>query len=292
MKLYLLLMLCAALASTVSLASNNLSFEQLKDRFQIKGEIFYTDITGKKILRRGGESKSWRMSKTNEKAEIEGNWGANANEENGVAIHSIWTLKSDGTVQAVIEEFGHEEIENKPNGEFGYKFTNLLKKGEYNIQDFSPVTWVSERPNKKERTIVRFTLNLRDEDDPKPLKDMPISGTDMFMSDNEGNVWAQYLSGSGKYMGMKTVRGALFFSYYPFSGAKEIGVAAGNKIDFKIDAKRTVTLQSKTDFLPADLRTIVYGIYVSGQKTDRWSSTHFSTSSTESNFLKHIQNKN
>lgn len=268
--------------------SNVLAPDQLRSRLEIRGEIFYFDSDGKRLLEKGHQWRVWNLRATKGKSEIESRWSSGDVQLGEFAIHHIWNLQSDGTLSVRIEEYAKVEDVKKPNGESEVKFVDLLKKDERILTDFSPISWVSVRPGQKRRVVVRFTPNLTDAPEPEKLTELPISGTAIMVTDNEGNLWTENTTLSGKYIGFTTHKGSLFLSYYPFKGASEIGLAKGNQIEVRLGGSKTATVTSRTAFLPEDVHAIVYGIYRPEQKTARLKSTHTRSSNQEGRFLESI----
>lgn len=114
---------------------------------------------------------------------------------------------------------------------------------------------------------------------------MPIAGTGVSISDNQGYLWAEGLEINGKYTGVKSHRGTLAISYVPFEGAKEIGFAEGNKITLNMDKKFQISLKASTSFLPAGVTAKVYAVYLPEKKSKGFNSVHSFDSNKEDRFL-------
>src|SRR6185437_14293131 len=91
-------------------------------------------------------------------------------------------------------------FEHKKNG-MGGDYKDLVKKKEIEVSDFAPIIWVSET-HKKTRVIMRFIPSLRDDERPKALTDLPMSGNETLITDNEGTLWVQHFTFEGKYVGL------------------------------------------------------------------------------------------
>ncbi len=265
---------------------NPLSLEQLKSRLEVRGEIFYFDSEGKRLLEKSSQWRLWRLRMTSGKAEIESRWSSGSVQGNEFAIHHVWTVQEDGSVKVLIEEYARVEEGKGSDGKSDVKFVDLIKKDERVLSDFSPISWVSVRPDHKRRVVIRFTPNLSDEPEPRRLVDLPISGSEIMITDNVGNLWTEHNTLSGKFVGFTTHKGSVFISYSPFKGASEIGFASGKRIELRLDGTKVATLTSQTDFVPVNVRALVYGIYRPSQRTTRLTSTHTRSSSEESKFLK------
>jgi len=270
------------LISVLAFAAHKpLEISELIPRLEIKGEIFVLDPTGKRILFQQNESKSWRIR--GDKGRIENHWSSET-EDYLVAFHHIWEVQPDGSIRALIEQYGKIERDNKsdPN------FTNLIKKQELILENFDPISWIVTE-DKRRRVVARFTPRMRADDTPKSLSDLPISGTDIMVTDNKGFVWAENADVDAKYVGLITSRGALFLSYYPFQGATELGSASDNKIEINLDKKHEVTITSEIPFLPKGVHARVYGMYKPEKQTARLSSLHTVTSNHEDRFQQSLK---
>lgn len=265
------------------------SLQKLKSRFEVIGEIFYFDSSGKHLLAEGAEWRSWKPRAITGNLQIESQWSSDSKQGESFAVHHSWTIENDGSIKVLIEEYGKTEEIKTADGQNSVNFTNLLKKEETILKDFAPVTWISVKPGQARRVVIRFTPRLSKDKEIKQLTELPISGTSVLITDNEGNLWTENNDMSGKYVGFTTHNGSIFISYYPFQGASEMGFASGHKIELRLAGKKTATLTSQTAFLPEDVRATVYGIYRPLQRTGRTGSTHTRTSSKEEPFLKAIQ---
>lgn len=288
--IFLLPVLAVSFCSNIVVAKEDaLTVTEIKSRFEVRGEVYFLDSDGKKVLEKGSQSRIWKPRVFDGKAEIDHQWSSGSIQNGEFALHHIWTVQDDGTIRVKVEEYGKVEDKKKSNGEHDVQFSELLKKDERVLENFSPISWVSARPNAKHRVLIRFIPQISDEDQPKKITELPISGTDIMITDNEGSVWTEHNNVSGKYVGFTTHRGSLFLSFYPFRGASEMGYASGNKIELQLGGKRVATLTSQSPFLPNDVRGIVYGYYRADQKTHRLSSTHTRTSNQENRFLDSIR---
>lgn len=266
------------------LDSNTLSVAELKQRLYVIGEMFVLDASGKRLLQRGAEWRKW--NNRDQTGKIESNWSSQMDEGVTVALHHRWEVQEDGSLKALIEQFA--EIVDKKDG--GPEFKKLVKKEEFVVENFQPVTWVAVQ-DEKSRIIVRFSPSLSEEPETTQIGEIPISGSELVISDNLGNVWASEVDLQAKFAGFITHRGGLFLSYYPFAGAKELGYAAGNLMELSPDKKLIVKLKSQSLFLPAGTRAKVYGIYDANKKTHRLTSVRTLGHGNEGKFLESMARK-
>lgn len=240
--------------------AHQLPVNELKSRLEIQGEIFVFDASGRRLLGRAGESRKW----TSRTGTIESNWSSSSDNYQTIALHHVWKVNDDGTIQVLVEQYdslGDRDTDGRQ------QFKGLLQKREFNLQDFAPVQWVSLKKEDGKKVVVRLTPSLRDDESPKTLSDLPFSGSDMIVSDNDGRVWTENTSVTGKYVGIETHRGSVYFSYVPFEGATEIGVAKGTSVRLKLDEKRSLTVRSTTALLPNGVAAKVFGIFKPDHKT-------------------------
>ncbi len=285
-----LVLICATLNIGGALAADLMSVKLIKDRFEVHGDIYYFDRESGKLVDKGSQTRLWKSvdGSKDKLTRVESFWGTGSAQHGEIALHHLWTIREDGTIHVLIEEYG-DTIEVKgSDGERDYKMVNLLRKDEFDLKDFAPVHWISVRPGTKSKVVIRLTPDLSNFEEPKPLEAMPIAATDLLITDNEGSLWADHLNIDGKYVGFITHRGAIYLSLYPFKGAQVIGFAAGSKIELGLGNKRIVTLTSSTPFMPETVRATVYGIHRPNQKTARFQSVRSKSSSTEERFLESI----
>jgi hypothetical protein len=199
-------------------------------------------------------------------------------------------VQNDGTIGASIEEFSGEKRTKDAKGDPAYELTGLLKKEEILLNNFGSYSYISARPNAKENVVIRFTPELLASEEPSEFKEMPIVGNDMLVTDNKGNLWASSISSSAKYVGIKTSRGSLAISLYPFANAKAIGQVSGQRIELRFGKNEVLTLTSDKDFLPQGMRSIVYGFVDLTLKTGRVNSAQTYSSNQEKPFLNQFKN--
>lgn len=288
-----MILCCSLFLSLGALAKEDkFNLGKMKARFEVKGEVYYMNAKTGGEVEKNHQSRLWKTRGDGGKSEIDHQWSAGSEQMGDFAIKHVWTVQDDGSVKVKIEEYAQVVDGKNDKGERETQFKELLKSEERVLENFEPLSWVSVRPNKLgKKIVVRFTPQLGDEEPIQKLGELPISGVDLVLTDNEGRMWMNNNTLSGKYVGLTTYYGSLFLSFYPFKGAKELGFAEGNKIELNLGEKKVATLLSQTAFLPQDVRAIVYGIHRPLQKTARLSSIHSRSSNKEDRFLKSIDEK-
>jgi hypothetical protein len=93
----------------------------------------------------------------------------------------------------------------------------------------------------------------------------------------------------GEYVGVVTHKGALFLSFQPFAGAKELGFAKGKKIELNLGDKKIVTLTSLEPLLPQEMTAKVFGQYLPQRKTDKFGRVQSFASNKEDRILARIK---
>jgi hypothetical protein len=264
---------------------SRLSVDEIRGRLEVKGEIYILDPDGRRLDHMGSSVSTWRGAG---RSPLESNWSATSGDFSDVFLHHAWTVLPDGSISVVIEEYAKKEDDPK-TGKF-QKFANLIKKSEFVLENFAPVTW-KVLNNDKQYVVVRLTPTLRDTGGSKIVADLPVAGRNVFVMDNRGYLWndGDGSSFDGNFVGLMTHRGTIIISYKPFKGAKVVGEAWGKEIVLKFTDDLKVKLRSDTAFLPDRVGSDVYGLYLPDQKTDHPHSTHISTSSNEDSILKMIR---
>lgn len=265
MKLFMLAIV-AGFFPLVHAKEDRLTVNEIKARFEVKAEIYVFDGSGKKVLYKYGQTLLLRPRVVSGKAQIEHYWGGGFVNAAHLQFKQVWTIQDDGTIVADLEEFSKEEEFVNKEGKKDSRMAGSLKKESHVLENLEQINFISAKSTADERIVLRLTPNLNDEWLPKKLMEFPVSGIDMQITDNEGNLWLEHSGLNGKFVGWTSRKGSIYLSFYPFKGAQEIGVAAGNKIEVKLGGKKVATITSKTDFVPNDLRTTVYGIYKADKK--------------------------
>ena len=269
--------------SALALASDTRwSVDELKRRFEVRGETYEIDPTGKIVFEKASTWDLWRPSTANGKLTVQ--WGSQRGEF-AVNLRHIWEIQDDGSIKVSIEQF---KSSKKKRGENDIAFEGLLKKEERTIVNLEPITFVA-LSNEKRKVVVRLTPDFAPGDSARALVDLPIAGQDVMITDNEGYIWTEHASNGGKYSGFSTYRGTVFMSYYPFPGSQEFGVASGKEIVLHLTDKKTLTLTSKSSYLPEGVHGKVFGIYLPDRKTGRYPSASLMDRGDEKDFVEAIK---
>jgi hypothetical protein len=239
----------------------DLSDQGVRERLQINADIYIVDSSGKKIISGPERTNYWRLSL--DKGTLKGGWSSRFS-AGLIAFEQSWEVDNNGSIKVSIGEYAQEE-----NG----KMTKLLEKKEFIIENFEPITW-KVKNIKSQNFIVRFIPTLREISSPISVDNLPIAGTQISISDNNGYLWADDVQLNGKYSGFTSHRGSLALSYVPFKGAREMGIAEGNHITLNVDKKFQINLKAATSFLPAGVVARVYAIYKPDVKSKGFNSLH------------------
>ena len=263
--------LAIATALVPGLASaKNLTVQEFRDRLELRADIYVVDDSGKHIVSGPERTNYWRPHL--EDGKIGGDWSSKF-PTGLIALRHHWDVGADGTLKVSIEEYAKNSEKDQ--------FEELLQKKDYVVENFEPIVWKVNNI-KSEHFIARFIPSLREISTPISVENLPIAGTGVSISDNAGYLWADGLQFSGKYSGVTSHRGTLALSYLPFKGAKEMGVAEGDKITLSVDKKYEINLKSTTAFLPAGVTAKVYAVYLPEKKSKGFNSIHsFDTSREE-----------
>jgi hypothetical protein len=275
-----IIFLLAVLSSSGFCAKFDL--DQLRARFRVRGEVFVLDSSGKRLLERGGEWRDWEPR--DKSGKLESRWSGESDGGPPLAIHHLWQIQDDGTIKVTIEQYAKVVSHGRDEGP---EFQDLVRREEMVLENFAPITWVV-RSDKEKRMVLRFTPSIDPDEGSKALTALPISGSDITVSDDLGNVWSTHLTIEDLYFGLVTHRGTIFISYYPFKGSKELGWAKDRRMELRLTPKLAVTLHSETAFLPAGVKAKVYGVYQEGRRTAKIHSEHLMGSSREEDFLEKI----
>jgi hypothetical protein len=270
------------------LSGSGMSVKEIRERLQIRGDIYLLDSSGQRLLFKASNSGTWQPN--NKEGKIESYWSATSNQFAPVNIHHTWEVDNEGRIHAHIEQYA--KVTSKPGeGSRGVKLSELLKSQDFVIENFAPLTWVVEKSadsKNSKRVVVRFTPELRENFAPEALSFVPVSGSEMSMIDSQRRLWADRVSLSGKYVAITTHLGTVALSYYPFKDAKEVGYVSGHRMELDLGGSLKLSLASETPFLPQDMNTKVYGFYKPELKTSRVNSTRTSATNREDELFQHL----
>lgn len=254
-----------------------LTADEIRGRLEVSGEVFILDAAGKTLVGVGATKNTWRG---NGKAPLESNWGNASNEYGKIYLHHVWTVNQDGTIKVLIEEYARQEEDEK------HTMKDLLKKSEFTLEAFAPVTW-KVLNNKEKNVFVRLTPSLREKRDAVEVGELPVAGRNVIISDNKGYLWSDGDGSSfdGLFVGISTHRGTVALSFKPFEGAAQVGEASNDQIVLLFPGDLKVKLRSETSFVPDRMTGKVYGLYMPDKKTHHPHSTHIFTSNTADKLL-------
>ena len=257
-----------------------LTAQQIRERLEVKGEVFVLDSSGKQITQASSRTSTWRFGRKDAPMNI--NFGSENKVYGRVNLHQVWNVNADGSVHVLIEEYANDESDPKTKAFTGFK--DLLKKEEFTLQNFAPIVWKVQN-NKEKNVVVRLTPYLQNEVAPRELTDFPISGTNIIIIDNKGYAWTDQTSFGGKYVSIRTHRGTIAMSYRPFKGGAEIGFAQGRSIVLRLPQDLKVTLYSETAFLPGNMSAKIYGAYFPERRSSGPGSVTSGDTDKEDRFL-------
>lgn len=262
----------AILCASVSFAKN-LTVQDLRERLEIRADVYMTDVSGEKIISGPEVTNYWKVNP--EKGNIDGIWTSKMS-AGPIIFSQKWIVADDATIHVTLEEFAEDLGRGHAN-----PLKGSLEKKDFNLKNFEPVVW-KVKNIKEQNFIVRFIPTLRDISKPIAVDNLPIAGTEIIVSDNEGFLWADNVEFNGRYSGLTSHRGTLAISYNSFPGAKEMGYAEGNQIVINVNKKYQISLRAASAFLPAGVTAKVYAIYNPDKKSKGFNSLHsFDTNKTD-----------
>lgn len=264
---HLILIVNALFLSSLALA-DNLTAKDIQQRLEVHADIYMTDASGEHILDGPERTNYWKTDP--EKGTIDGAWSSRFN-AGLIAMQQSWAVQQDGSIHIMMEEFAQEKNRT---------FAQSLEKKEFTLKNLEPIVW-KVKNIKDKNFIVRFIPSLSEITIPTNVDNLPVSGSKMTISDNNGYLWADDVDCSGIYTGVKSHRGLLILSYRQFKGSREMGAAEGNHITLNVDKKFKIILTSATSFLPAGMVAKVYAYYDPSKKTKGFNSLNSFDSSKE-----------
>ncbi len=268
------------LSSTLLASAKTLTAQDLRERFEVRADVYILDESGQKVISGPERTNYWRMNP--EKGKMDADWSSKFTYGNA-HINFKCEIEDDSSVKVSVTEFDRENDEsNKAAPPVVLENKTLI------LKNFEPVVW--KILNIKDKNmIVRFVPVLREVATPISLDSLPVAGTGISVSDNMGYLWAEGLDFNGKYVGMVTHRGTLILSYVPFDGAKEMGFVEGNQLTLNVNKKFQVNLKSATSFLPAGVTAKVYAYYNPDKKSSGFNSIHSYDTNKESRIKEILQ---
>lgn len=267
----------------VAASGQDLTPQQIRERFVVTAEVFVFDASGKKLLAKMPETSVIKAALGSTSGPLVDRWASRTGLFEGLlAMKASWDIGADGAIKVTLTEYVSDS-EKAKDGE--NRYARELKTEERTLDFMGPVNWVSLNNHAGKKVIVRYTPNLRD-NAANDVTAVKIISEKTAVVDSKGVVWADHLSLEGKYVGLTTHRGTLLLSYYPFKGAKFMGVAQGNRMEVALDNKVVVSLISQSNYLVGSGSAKVYGIYQPERKSKDFSDNHITASNQEGEFLK------
>lgn len=266
------LLFIVLIASSLIAKATELTPQDIRERLEIKADIYITNDTGEKVISGPVRTNAW--SSTPDTNSLDGNWSSRMN-EGLIALRHKFMIQKDGSIHATIEEYASDSDKREDP-----VFKDLIEKKEFVIKNFEPIVW-KVKNIKKEKYVVRYIPFLKEISHPISLESLPVAGSGITISDNRGYLWAEGVHFSGKYAGVTSHRGTLILSYVPFAGGKELGFAEGNQIVLSLDKNYKITLKAESSFLPSSVYAKIYAYYSPDKKTKGFNSLHTFDSSSE-----------
>ncbi len=261
-------------------SAKNLTAQEARERLEVRADIYLVDSSGEKILSGPERTNYWKFNP--DKGSIKGDWSSRFS-AGLIALRHNWKVLDDGSIHVSIEEFSSEsDKQGRP------EFKDSIGKKDFKLKNFEPVVW-SVKNIKNQNFIVRYIPTLRDISSPINIDSLPVAGTQISISDNNGYLWADDIEFNGKFSGVTSHRGTLIISYSPFSGGKELGVAEGNLINLKIDKKFEINLRAANAFLPTGVKAKVYAFYNPEKKSTGFNSLRSFDTSKEDRLTEIMQ---
>lgn len=262
-----------------------LSAKDLQQRLEIEGHIYVTDKQGK-LLYQANESRVWKF---NGGKTLESNWVYSSDQlSKPIALSHTWEIDDNGEVNISIAQY--KSIKRDPQQKGDPIKTGLIKKKKFTLKNFETITWPTGQ-QKDKNVIIKLHPKLSDKKKISHQLDFSLSADEITITDNRGYAWATDLYASGKYVGFTTHQGALFLSYRPFPGSKEIGEAGGKQISLYLPKNLQISLTAQTHFLPPGVFSKVHGLYLPHVRTKRPNSVRISTTDKEDEFLQVLHEK-
>lgn len=257
----------------------NLSAAEMRDRFELGGEIYLADANGR-LLYQHGETRSWRFGS---KGSIESNWSFSNPGMKEIALSHVWTITDDGKILVHIRQYDSME---RINGGSDVKTGKLLREEKIEVKDFAPVNWATKQDGGT--VIVRLTPKLLEREEPSEISGLALSLEKPVVYDNKGRLWAAGGGMEGTFLYMRTYQGQFAVSFKPFKGAKEIGTVRGNEIVLKGDGDLKLSIRSLNPILAGNRPAKIYGVVDTTKKTAGLNSVRSGSSDTEKSFISHL----
>ncbi len=241
--LLVLLSLQAKAASTVA--------DSIFDRIHSKTEVFVTSADGKSLRAIDGGWSEGQLVDDAKRA------GSIAIAQNGnlpkiyVETKMFQNLNKQISVEMV--QWG------KMNAGIGKeaRFTHELKKESFVIENFGSVQ-MSIPGSITEKYVVRVTPIIDRDSRPQSFNYLPMSLSDVLVTDSSGKVWGQGVSADGPVVRVSGPYGSVYVSFAPFPGATQMGFARGNDLELKIGEQKKLRFRSAKPVLGANYAAVVF----------------------------------
>lgn len=272
---------------TASEIKGELTPKEFASRLEVSGDLFVTSADGRRLLYKISESRTGKPGE--DTTELRSNWGHThkfGDKSYGIFLKYSFRIQPDGSVTALIQQFDSMKRQGV-NGEVQYG--KLVREEKFDpLLDFAPVNWVVHK-DAQVRIVARLTPRLIEKGEALSPDTLPVALDQAVLLDGAGKLWADDLSeGGGKFVAIATHKGTLAVSYFPFAGAKEVGVAKGHQMSLP-GFKPSLTLRNSKPFLAADGEIKVYGLLLPQRKTSGLNSIHMIVTDKESEFLEALK---
>lgn len=256
--------------------------DKMRYQLEVKGEILVFDKTGRRLLFKGDEGRSWWFG---DDKPLVSNWSYMQRDLAPIALRHEWDLDKEGRLAAKISQY---DSMDKGKGEEPV-LGKLVREEVIKIENFESISWVVSQDESR-RVVAKFEPILWTDEKPSDVGKLPINSGRMTIFDNKGNLWASQLDnseGTNVYFGATTHMGTFYISYVPFKGAKEIGLAKKGLIRIKENGIK-LNIESSEPFLPRGTSAKVYGFLDLKKRTSKVNSVRSYGSDDEKSFYQNI----
>ncbi|MCX6116284.1 MAG: hypothetical protein NT027_01985 [Proteobacteria bacterium] len=277
------------IAATVSqclpeiVVAQSQSIEQLKKAFEVEGELFVVDASGKFLKDVSSNINLWQDSKGG--GLVQANFGSRWQNYPFVGLKMQWQMLDSGEIKVSIEQFDRQVVNEKTKQT---EYVDSLGKEDVVIERMMPIV-KTVRKLSEGNLIVRLTPRFRPTAKLKNISGLPLTGADVVIGDTKGQIWSMNHSFEGEFIGVSTSKGTLLMSLSPFKEATIEGVAEGNEIRIPIGLDQSVFVRSSQSILPHKIKAKVYAAFLPNLKTEKWTNVHTVSSNTSEDLMKRIQ---
>jgi len=264
--------------------AQTLNTEELCARMELNVEAFAFGVNGKllekkKETQRVSSNKSW-SSNGGKQCIIETGWTSVWNEQDApLALRFSLEAKANNVLELNVKQY-------ETNARYDSSEKPILEKT-FRVDSMQSIMWESPL-HKIPQLMVRFTPNISIRERPSDLDKLNIAAKEMIVTDQNGSVWMEDMSINGRYITIRTYKGSVALSYYPFPGAKVIGEASNKTMTLESPEGLRLKLRSQTPFLAQGLTANVYGLF-SSKKTLKPGSINSGATDKLEKFMKNLQ---